>query len=178
MRYVIDSRYYRGSAVAVFSDDAHNDSEPGETLEMLQQRCKNPHLTAVTPERLAFLQRRYRRSLQEPFREIGREEYYRLYNAMPPLRSVRNERFFAGEAYLDDLHLFCFRLAGRYFAAVRSTRLNDRELKDHPESGYVDFYGNVCEYSAAFHYRIYSRELFRSIIDRLRTVKRHQAWYR
>ena len=74
MRYVIDSRYYRGSAVAVFSDAAHNDSEPGETLEMLQQRWKNPHLTAVTPERLAFLQRRYRRSLQEPFREIGREK--------------------------------------------------------------------------------------------------------
>lgn len=293
MRYVIDSRYYRGSVVTVFSDDAHNDSEPGETLEMLQQRCKNPHLTAVTPERLAFLQRRYRRSLQEPFREIGREEYYRLYNAMPPLRSVRDERFFAGEAYMDDLHLFCFRLAGRYFAAVRSIHLSDRELEDqiealreeldyrpalivgekfsgsygcynrtaryrpygfgmperhsfimhlrshtgseredragrrelagllrqlrrncfryvffygkdedplrffdwlrrndytlevhgtlfrfHPESGYADFHGNVCEYSAAFHYRIYSRELFQNIIDQLRTVKRHQAWLR
>ena len=46
----------------------------------------------------------------------------------------------------------------------------------HSERGYVDFHGNVCEYSAAFLYRIYSRELFQNIIDRLRTVKRHQAW--
>ena len=48
----------------------------------------------------------------------------------------------------------------------------------YPESGYADFHGNVCEYSAAFHYRIYSRELFQNIIDQLRTVKRHQAWLR
>ena len=48
----------------------------------------------------------------------------------------------------------------------------------HSEHGYVDFHGNVCEYFAAFHYRIYSRELFQNIIDRLRTVKRHQAWRR
>lgn len=64
-------------------------------------------------------------------------------------------------------------------------RRNDYTLEVHgtlfrfyPESGYADFHGNVCEYSAAFHYRIYSRELFQNIIDRLRTVKRHQAWYR
>lgn len=47
-----------------------------------------------------------------------------------------------------------------------------------PKHDYVDFHGNVCEYSAAFRYRIYSRELFQSIIDRLRTVKRYQSWRR
>ena len=45
-----------------------------------------------------------------------------------------------------------------------------------PERNYVDFHGNVCEYSAAFHYRIYSRELFENIINQLRRVKRHTAW--
>ena len=44
------------------------------------------------------------------------------------------------------------------------------------ERSHVDFHGNVCEYSAAFWYRIYSRELFSHIIDQLRTVKRHYAW--
>jgi len=45
-----------------------------------------------------------------------------------------------------------------------------------PDRGYVDFHGNVCEYSAAFHYRIYSRELFENIINQLRRVKRHTVW--
>ena len=54
--------------------------------------------------------------------------------------------------------------------------VHDRLFAFHPERDYVDFYGNVCEYSAAFRYRIYSRELFQEILDQLRTVKRHQTW--
>lgn len=45
-----------------------------------------------------------------------------------------------------------------------------------PDHGYVDFWGNVREYSAAFQYRIYSREMLRHIIDQLRTVKRYHKW--
>ncbi len=47
-----------------------------------------------------------------------------------------------------------------------------------PNRFFVDFHGNVCEYSAAFHYRVYSRELFMHIINQLRTVKRNHAWRR
>lgn len=47
-----------------------------------------------------------------------------------------------------------------------------------PDRSNVDFHGNVCEYSAAFLYRIYSRELFSLIINQLRTVKRQHAWRR
>lgn len=36
--------------------------------------------------------------------------------------------------------------------------------------------GNVCEYSAAFHYRIYSRSLLELLIGQLRTVKRDYSW--
>lgn len=42
----------------------------------------------------------------------------------------------------------------------------------------VDFSGNVCEYSAAFSYRIYDREFFAELLRELRTVKRHIAWRR
>lgn len=42
----------------------------------------------------------------------------------------------------------------------------------------VDFHGNVCEYSAAFMYRIYDRELFIKLLRDLKTVKRHHAWKR
>ena len=44
-----------------------------------------------------------------------------------------------------------------------------------PDRSYVDFHGNVREYSAVFHYRVYSRELFGHIINQLRTVKRFHA---
>lgn len=47
-----------------------------------------------------------------------------------------------------------------------------------PNRSFVDFHGNVCEYSAAFHYRVYSRELFMHIINQLRTVRRCHAWCR
>ncbi len=47
-----------------------------------------------------------------------------------------------------------------------------------PDRSYVDFHGNVWEYSAAFSYRIYSRELFENIIYQLRRVKRQAAWTR
>lgn len=46
------------------------------------------------------------------------------------------------------------------------------------DRSHVDFHGNVCEYSAVFHYRIYSRELFGHIINQLRTVKRYHAWHK
>lgn len=41
---------------------------------------------------------------------------------------------------------------------------------------FVDFHGNVMEYSRAFHYRIYDRELFALVINLLRTVKRQHVW--
>ena len=47
-----------------------------------------------------------------------------------------------------------------------------------PDRSYVDFHGNVREYSAVFYYRIYSRELFSHIINLLRTVKRYHAWHK
>lgn len=53
------------------------------------------------------------------------------------------------------------------------------ELFDFADDrSHVDFHGNVCEYSAVFHYRIYSRELFSHIINQLRTVKRSHAWHK
>lgn len=56
-------------------------------------------------------------------------------------------------------------------------RKNEYTLEVHGKllgihTDFVDFHGNVCEYSAAFHYRIYSRELLGHIINQLRTVKR------
>ena len=291
MKYIIDSRYFDGACLTSMSDNLHSDYG-GETLEELRERERNPHLTTVSPERMALLVRRYARSLCKPFREITEERYYDLLDCLPPAR-MGSGWFFVGEPYYGDLYPFCFRSGGRFFMAERSIRLTGEELlrqiqdhtakanrrpalvKDTPEVRYmawyrsdvtyvpysfivdgkkrffrslttrtgsesddrrnrdemaallrnlrgnhyeycafyspkkdifeffdwlrqnkytleiqgalfsfapnrsfVDFHGNVCEYSAAFHYRVYSRELFMHITNQLRTVRRCHAWCR
>lgn len=285
MRYVIDSRYFDGSCLTSMHDGEHNDYG-GETLQELRDRERNPFLVAVSPEKILFLARRYNRMLCTPFREITHEDYYFLFECVPPARMGR-DWFFVGEAYYGDLYPFCFTRDGRYFKGERPLYLkteviwsmidehmetvnfhpglihgesyvesnrwynrsitvtpyyflrdgkrmfisnlvsdtgkaaddgrNRREMAERlldlrrnhyeyctfyshvkdlfgffdwvrknrytleiqgallyvdPERQYVDFMGNVCEYSAAFHYRIYSRSILESLIGQLRTVKR------
>ncbi len=291
MKYIIDSRYFDGTCLTSMSDNLHSDYGR-ETLDELREREQNPHLTAVSPERMALLVRRYARSLCKPFREITEERYYDLLDCLPPER-MGSRWFFVGEPYYGDLYPFCFRSHGRFFMAECSIRLSDaeisRQILDHmakvnrrsvlvkstpevryiawyrsnvayipysfildgkkrffrslatrtksefddrrnrnemaallrnlrgnhyeyctlysrkkdifeffdwlrqnkytleiqgalfsfaPNRSFVDFHGNVWEYSAVFHYRVYSREFFMHIINQLRTVKRCHAWRR
>lgn len=289
MRYVIDSRYFDGSCLSSMCDDTHSDYGR-ETLQELRERERNPFLVAVSPEKILFLMRRYIRMLCTPFREITREDYYNLFECVPPARMGRNW-FFVGEAYFGDLYPFCFTSDGHYFKGERPVHLKDeaiwsmigehmKTLDFHPElvhgepqvesdrwyngditvtpyyflrdgkrmfignlisdtgraaedsrhrremaerlldlrrnhyeyctfyshvkdlfgffewirknrytleiqgtllyfdpaRQYVDFMGNVCEYSAAFHYRLYSRGLLELLIGQLRAVKRNCSW--
>ena len=76
-----------------------------------------------------------------------------------------------------------FRYGGKmYFLKNLATRtgseFDDRRERNEMAALLRNLRGNVCEYSAVFHYRIYSRELFSHIINQLRTVKRYHAWHR
>lgn len=289
MRFIIDSRYFDGVVITSMRDDMHSDYG-GETLEEMRARERNPHLISITPERIMHLIAQHERVMQEPFHEITAERYYDLLGCVPPKRQHCNW-FFVGEAYSGNLYDLCFRLAGRYFKALRPLTASDssieamisefanrlsfrpalikgntvrqyvswynttvaytpyfferdgkqcfiyslcsetgRDMDDKRhrremayrllelrrnrygyltfyshisnifeffkwlrdnhytlevherlfsfanDRSYVDFSGNVLEYSAAFHYRIYSRELFTNIIGQLRRIKRHQLW--
>lgn len=289
MKFIIDSRYFDGTCITSMSDDVHGDYF-GQTLEELREMENNPYLIAVSPKRIMHLERRYDKSLAEPFEEISEERYWDLCECVPPERWCRDS-FFVGEPYSGTLHTFCFKSDGRYFKGLRSLCLSDKELyrqilahkeKLHrhpeivkgepfrqymawynaevcyipysfvldgkrlflknlatrtgsaiddrrnrdemaallrnlranhyeyctfhsvkkdileffdwlrqnkytlaihgellsfaPDRSYVDFHGNVCEYSAAFHYRIYSRSLLENIINQLRRVKRHHLY--
>lgn len=68
----------------------------------------------------------------------------------------------------DIFDFFKWLRSNRYTLDVQGKLFSFDENRD-----YVDFHGNVCEYSAAFHYRIYSRSLLGDIINQLRCVKRH-----
>ena len=71
----------------------------------------------------------------------------------------------------DILEFFDWLRQNKYTLEIQGGLFDFADDRSH-----VDFHGNVCEYSAVFLYRIYSRELFSHIIDQLRTVKRHHAW--
>ena len=71
----------------------------------------------------------------------------------------------------DIFEFFEWVRKNRYTLAIHGTLFDFA-----PDHSYVDFHGNVCEYSAAFHYRIYSRPLFGDIINQLRCVKRHLSY--
>lgn len=290
MKYIIDSRYYRGYIRGILNDEGHIGNEKGRTLEVMRTQESNPHLIDITSERLQILNKRYRESQITPFREITEEKYHNLLNCVPP-RRMRSGRFFVSEGLWGDLYSFCFTLNGRYYYGERSIGLSDNELnaliKEHADkinyrpalikgksynkgqswSGtaaryvpyyfgneqkkqfimnlcsnagnayddkwkrselarrlaclrrnhyqyttfhsheedifeffewirkndftlqihgklfsfdeqreFIDFHGNVWEYSAAFSYRIYTREMLQHVINQLRTVKRKHTW--
>ena len=126
MKYIIDSRYFDGACLTSMSDDTRSDYS-GKTLEELRQEEKNPHLAAVSPDRMALLVKRYSRALSRPFREITEERYHDLFECLPPARMGR-DWFFVGEPYYGNLYPLCFRSGGRFFMAERSVRLTDREI--------------------------------------------------
>lgn len=127
MRYVIDSRYYRGYTVAIMHDDVHNDNDKRETLKGISNREKNPFLIAITPERMRVLDKRYRESIITPFQEITEDRYNELLNSLPPLR-MNLYSFFAGGEIYGDLYLFCFAVNGKFYCGERSIRLSTGEL--------------------------------------------------
>ena len=135
MRYIVDSRYFKGVFVASMSDDLHSDYG-NETLEELRVRKRNPHLIVVTPERGNLLIKRYQNALQTPFKEITEERYWDLLNCMPPAR-MRDTFFFVGEPYYENLNPFCFTSEGLFFMSERNIHLTDeeiyRQIREHME---------------------------------------------
>ena len=185
MKYIIDSRYFDGASLTSMSDNLHSDYGR-ETLDELREREQNPHLTAVSPERMALLVRRYVRSLCKPFREITEERYYDLLDCLPPER-MGSGWFFVGEPYYGDLYPFCFRSHGRFFMAERSIRLSDaeisRQILDHmakvnrrsvlvkstPEVRYIAWYRSNVAYIPYSFILDGKKRFFRSLTTRTKS---------
>ena len=90
------------------------------------------------------------------------------------LRNLRGNRYEYCAFYSkrkDIFEFFDWLRENKYTLEIQGELFDFADDRSH-----VDFHGNVCEYSAVFLYRIYSRELFSHIIDQLRTVKRRHAW--
>ena len=103
LKFVIDSRCFRGSCITSLSDGIHCDYD-GSTLEELKKQENNPFLIAVTRNTIHKKSRIYDRSLCRPFHEITEEDYYNYMNELPPIR-LKHHSFFLGEPYHGSLYM-------------------------------------------------------------------------
>lgn len=127
LKFVIDSRFFRGYCLTSLSDGVHSDYG-GETLEELRIRENNPHLVTITPDEIYKRNRIYERSLCAPFHEITEEDYDDYLNVLPPIRYT-GSFFFVGEPYYGNLYPFCFTIYGHYFKGLYSVRAPKDELE-------------------------------------------------
>ncbi len=135
IKYVIDSRFFRGYCLTSLSDGTHSDYG-GETLEELRASEHNPYLISVSGKELDKRLRIYEKSLCGSFREITEETYYDSMNVLPPIR-LTGRFFFVGEPYSGNLYPFCFNVGGRYFKGLYSARAPKEKLERIIDSHYL-----------------------------------------
>ena len=135
LKYVIDSRFFRGYCLTSLSDGTHSDYG-GETLEELRVSERNPYLISVSEKELDKRLRIYERSLCGSFCEITEETYYDSMNVLPPIR-LTGRYFFVGEPYSGNLYPFCFNVGGRYFKGLYSARAPKEKLERIIDSHYL-----------------------------------------
>lgn len=135
IKYVIDSRFFRGYCLTSLSDGTHSDYG-GETLEELRVSERNPYLISVPGKELDKRLRIYEKSLCGSFREITEETYYDSMNVLPPIR-LTGRYFFVGEPYSGNLYPFCFNVGGRYFKGLYSARAPKEKLERIIDSHYL-----------------------------------------
>lgn len=145
IKYVIDSRFFRGYCLTSLSDGIHSDYG-GETLEELRVSERNPYLIPVSGKELDRRLRIYEKSLCGSFREITEETYYDSMNVLPPIR-LTGRYFFVGEPYSGNLYPFCFNVGGRYFKGLYSARAPKEKLERLINRHYllVTFKGKVTK---------------------------------
>lgn len=145
IKYVIDSRFFRGYCLTSLSDGIHSDYG-GETLEELRVSELNPYLIPVSGKELDKRLRIYEKSLCGSFHEITEETYYDSMNVLPPIR-LTGRYFFVGEPYSGNLYPFCFNVGGRYFKGLYSARAPKEKLERFINRHYllVTFKGKVTK---------------------------------
>lgn len=127
LKYVIDSRFFRGYCLTSLSDGIHSDYG-GETLEELRVNERNPYLISVSGKELDKRLRIYEKSLCGSFHEITEEDYHDSMDVLPPIR-LTGRFFFVGEPYSGNLYPFCFNVGGRYFRGLYSARTPKEKLE-------------------------------------------------
>lgn len=145
LKFVIDSRYFRGSCITSMSDGLHCDYS-GRTLEDLKIHENNPFLIAITQNAIYKISRIYDKSLCCPFHEITEENYYDNMDILPPVH-LKHHSFFIGEPYHGNLYMFCFNINKQFFKGLRSIMTPQAELERQMNEHYhnITFRGKITK---------------------------------
>lgn len=145
IKFVIDSRYFRGIYITSMSDGVHSDYS-GKTLKELKDKENIPYLIAVSENDIDKKIRIYKKSLCNTFQEITEKNYYDSMGILPTIR-LNEQSFFAGNPYYSNLHMFCFTIHNRYFKGLRPVNTPYEELKREMDEHYqhIMFKGKIIK---------------------------------
>jgi len=137
--YIIDPTNFKGSVENTMS--APTGTKPTcvdyrdkpTTFEEYKKEKGKENLIALTWEEFdEKYNQPYLKSLQRPFTEITREEYWDMLECLPPKRwtniGLTNEFFFLGECYTADLYTLCIKVGNKYFTGLRSIFMKNEEI--------------------------------------------------
>jgi hypothetical protein len=137
--YIIDPNKFKGSVFNTMTAPAgitptHVDyMDKPTTFEEYKKEKGNENLIALTWEEFdEQYNKPHLNSLQKPFTEITREEYWEMLECLPPKRwtniGVDKEFFFLGECYTADLYTLCVKTGGKYFSGLRSIFMKKEDI--------------------------------------------------
>jgi len=130
--YIIDRKEgFKGSAENTIGEDGIVHYTSGLTFEEYKKQKNNENLIILDEENLNKEIEKYRRFHQKVFEEITHDEFYRLYEVLPPRRILKKNgafSFFVGEEWNLSLHMFCFKYKEKYYKGMRDIKMKDADL--------------------------------------------------
>jgi len=158
--YIIDKvKGFRGFVETTVGEDGIVHYTDSLTFEEYKKVKGNENLVIIDEEQLEEETRKYKRSRMKVFEEIPEEEFYRLYECLPPVRPRKRcgaFSFFMQEADILSLHTFCFKYNGKYYKGVRDIEQKERELEHDIQTFLTYFtleYDNLLKLSGEYHHR-------------------------
>lgn len=130
--YIIDrEKGFNGSVVNTIGENGIVHYTSRLNFEEYKKQKDNENLIILNEEELNIEIDKYKRFHQKVFEEISYEEFYRLYEVLPPKRILKRNgafSFFVEEEWNLSLHMFCFKSKGKYYKGLRDITLDDNEL--------------------------------------------------
>lgn len=135
--YIIDRvKGFKGYVENTIGEDGTVHYTSGLTFEEYKKEKGNDDLIIIDEERLDKEIEKYKRFHQKVFEDITHEEFYRLYEDLPPRRILKRNgafSFFVGEEWNVSLHMFCFKYKEKYYKGLRDIKMKDKDLSRHIE---------------------------------------------
>lgn len=133
LRYIIDNKEgYNGFVENVIGEDGIVHYTDFLNFEEYKKEKANESLVIIDEKQLEEEIRKYKRSRMKVFEEISKDEFYRLYECLPPVRPKKRcgaFSFFMQEAWTLSLHTFCFKYNGKYYKGIRDILQKEKGLE-------------------------------------------------